>query len=72
MANQSKQRQVPPAYVGATTQRPTASRARAPGSVVLAHMNHPESGTAAGVSDAVTALRAAGWEFASLAGQAVN
>jgi peptidoglycan/xylan/chitin deacetylase (PgdA/CDA1 family) len=44
----------------------------APGSVVLAHMNHPESGTAAGVSDAITALRAAGWEFASLAGQVVN
>jgi len=44
----------------------------APGSVVLAHMNHPASGTAAGVSDAITALRAAGWEFASLAGQVVN
>jgi peptidoglycan/xylan/chitin deacetylase (PgdA/CDA1 family) len=44
----------------------------APGSVVLAHMNHPQSGTAAGVSDAITALRAAGREFASLAGQVVN
>jgi peptidoglycan/xylan/chitin deacetylase (PgdA/CDA1 family) len=44
----------------------------APGSVVLAHMNHPASGTATGVSDAITALRAAGWEFASLAGQVVN
>ena len=41
----------------------------APGSVVLAHMNHPESGTAAGVSDAITALRASGWEFVSLPGQ---
>jgi peptidoglycan/xylan/chitin deacetylase (PgdA/CDA1 family) len=42
------------------------------GSVVLAHMNHPESGTAAGVGDAIPALRAAGWEFVSLAGQTVN
>lgn len=44
----------------------------APGSVVLAHMNHPESGTAAGVGDAITALRSAGWEFVSLAGRTVN
>jgi peptidoglycan/xylan/chitin deacetylase (PgdA/CDA1 family) len=44
----------------------------APGSVVLAHMNHPESGTAAGVSDAISTLRAAGWDFVSLSGQAVN
>lgn len=35
----------------------------APGSVVIAHMNHPESGTAAGVADAVAQLRATGWEF---------
>jgi peptidoglycan/xylan/chitin deacetylase (PgdA/CDA1 family) len=41
----------------------------APGSIVLAHMNHPESGTAAGVSDAITALRASGWEFVSVTGQ---
>lgn len=41
----------------------------APGSIVLAHMNHPESGTAAGVSDAITERRAAGWEFVSLASQ---
>ena len=44
----------------------------APGSIVLAHMNHPESGTAAGVSDAITDRRAAGWEFVSLAGQIVQ
>jgi peptidoglycan/xylan/chitin deacetylase (PgdA/CDA1 family) len=44
----------------------------APGSVVLAHMNHPESGTAAGVSDAIIALRASGWEFVSVAGQIVQ
>ena len=44
----------------------------APGSIVLAHMNHPESGTAAGVGDAITSLRAAGWEFVSLGGQAVQ
>ena len=41
----------------------------APGSVVLAHLNHPESGTAAGVSDAIIA---AGWEFVSLTGQIVQ
>jgi peptidoglycan/xylan/chitin deacetylase (PgdA/CDA1 family) len=41
----------------------------APGSIVLAHMNHPESGTAAGVSDAITALRASGWQFVSVTGQ---
>jgi hypothetical protein len=35
-------------------------------------MNHPESGTAAGVGDAITALRAAGWEFVSLRGQSVQ
>jgi peptidoglycan/xylan/chitin deacetylase (PgdA/CDA1 family) len=41
----------------------------APGSVVLAHMNHPGSGSAAGVSDAITALRTSGWEFVSVTGQ---
>ncbi len=44
----------------------------AAGSIVLAHMNHPESGTAAGISDAITAMRATGWEFVSLSGQAVH
>ena len=44
----------------------------ATGSVVLAHMNHPESGTAAGVSDAITTLRATGWDFVSMSGQVVN
>lgn len=44
----------------------------APGSIVLAHMNHPESRTAAGVSDAITDRRAAGWEFVSLGGQIVQ
>ena len=44
----------------------------APGSVVQAHMNHPESGTAGGVSDAITALRASGWEFVSVTGQIVQ
>jgi peptidoglycan/xylan/chitin deacetylase (PgdA/CDA1 family) len=44
----------------------------APGSIVLNHMNHPESGTAAGVSDGITALRAAGWEFVSLSGRTVR
>ena len=44
----------------------------APGSVMLADMNHPESGTAAGVSDAITALRASGCEFVSVNGQIVQ
>jgi len=44
----------------------------APGSIVLAHMNHPESGTAAGIGDAITAMRAAGWEFVSLGSQTVQ
>lgn len=42
-----------------------------PGAIVLAHMNHPGSGTAAGVAAALPVLRAAGWEFVSLAGQAL-
>jgi len=42
---------------------------RVPGSIVLAHMNHPASGAAAGVAAALPALRAAGWEFVPLAGQ---
>ena len=44
----------------------------APGSIVLAHMNHPESGTAAGIGDAIAAMRSAGWEFVSLGGQTVQ
>jgi len=44
----------------------------APGSIVLAHMNHPESGTAAGVADAITALRAASWDFVSLSDRTVQ
>lgn len=40
--------------------------AAAPGSIVIAHMNHPGSGTAAGMADAITQLRAGGWEFVSL------
>lgn len=40
----------------------------APGSIVLAHMNHPRSGTAAGVSAAIPALQGAGWQFVSLDG----
>ena len=44
----------------------------APGSIVLAHMNHPESGTAAGFGDAIPALLASGWEFVSLGGRALR
>ncbi|HKP42863.1 polysaccharide deacetylase family protein [Mycobacterium sp.] len=43
-----------------------------PGSIVIAHMNHPEAGTAAGVGDAITTLRSAGWDFVGLSGQAVQ
>lgn len=43
----------------------------APGSIVLAHMNRPRSGTAAGIADAITALRASGGEFVPLGGQTV-
>jgi peptidoglycan/xylan/chitin deacetylase (PgdA/CDA1 family) len=60
---------------GATSSAPSV-RSRlvgaAPGSIVLAHMNHPESATAAGISDGITALRAAGWEFVSLRDQSVR
>lgn len=34
-----------------------------PGSIVLAHMNHPAAGTHVGIADAITQLRAGGWEF---------
>jgi peptidoglycan/xylan/chitin deacetylase (PgdA/CDA1 family) len=44
----------------------------APGSIVIAHMNHPESGTAAGIGNAITALRSAGWDFVPLSGQVVQ
>ncbi|MDH6198252.1 peptidoglycan/xylan/chitin deacetylase (PgdA/CDA1 family) [Mycobacterium frederiksbergense] len=35
----------------------------APGSIVLAHMNHPASGTHAGIADAIPVMQAAGWQF---------
>lgn len=41
------------------------------GSIVLAHMNHPRSGTAAGVGAAIPAMLGAGWEFVRLGGQSV-
>lgn len=44
----------------------------APGSIVLAHANHPEGGTAAGMATAIPAQQAAGWEFVRLSGQAVR
>ncbi len=37
-----------------------------PGSVVILHMNHPESGTAAGVMDAVPELKRRGFRFVRL------
>jgi peptidoglycan/xylan/chitin deacetylase (PgdA/CDA1 family) len=43
-----------------------------PGSIVLAHVNHPTSGTAAGVGAAIPAMLAGGWEFVRLAGQSVQ
>jgi peptidoglycan/xylan/chitin deacetylase (PgdA/CDA1 family) len=44
----------------------------APGSIVIAHMNHPRSGTAAGIARAVPALLAAGWEFVKLGDHTVR
>ncbi|ORA29805.1 polysaccharide deacetylase family protein [Mycobacterium aquaticum] len=35
----------------------------APGSIVVAHMNHPNSGTHAGIADAIPQMQAAGWQF---------
>ncbi len=59
---------------GATA--PAASVARtvtaaAPGSIVIAHMNRPGSGTAVGIGNAIAALKTAGWEFVSLRDQAM-
>ncbi len=36
------------------------------GDIIIAHMNHPESGTAEGVIEAITALRSQGFEFVRL------
>lgn len=46
-----------------------AIEAAAPGSIVLAHVNHPEAGTGTGLSTAIPAMQQAGWEFVPLAGQ---
>lgn len=43
----------------------------APGSILQAHLNHPESGTAAGVGAAIPVLQAAGWTFVPLAAQSI-
>jgi peptidoglycan/xylan/chitin deacetylase (PgdA/CDA1 family) len=59
------------ATASAASVRSTVAGA-APGSIVISHMNHPGSGTAAGMADAITALHSAGWEFVSLAGRAVR
>ncbi|MBJ7341450.1 polysaccharide deacetylase family protein [Mycolicibacterium sp.] len=56
----------PAAAVGAAISR------AAPGSIVLAHMNHPRSGTGPGVAMALPAMLAAGWQFVPLAGQALQ
>lgn len=56
----------PAAAVGAAISRAAA------GSIVLAHMNHPESGTAAGVGAAIPAMLSAGWQFVPVAGQSVQ
>ena len=46
--------------------------AAAPGSIVIAHMNHPKSGTAAGVGAAIGAMQAAGWNFVPVSGRAAT
>lgn len=43
----------------------------APGSIVLAHVNHPEAGTGAGLATAIPVMQRAGWEFVPLAGRAL-
>ena len=40
-----------------------AARVFRPGSVVIAHLNHPRSGTAAGLGAAIPAMLDGGWEF---------
>lgn len=57
---------------GATSTAASVSAAyqHAPaGSIVLAHVNHPEAGTGAGVAAAIPAMQSAGWEFVPLAEQ---
>lgn len=44
----------------------------APGSIVLAHVNHPEAGTGAGVAAAIPAMQAQGWQFVPVAGQSLR
>lgn len=44
----------------------------APGSIVLSHMNHPGSGTAAGVGAAIPTLQDAGWQFVPLASRSLD
>lgn len=56
----------PAAAVGAAVSR------AAPGSVVLGHMNHPGSGTAAGVAAALPGMLAGGWEFVRLERQSLG
>lgn len=60
---------------GATASAATVARTvagAAPGSIVISHMNHPASGTAVGIGNAITALHSAGWEFVPLAGRALQ
>lgn len=54
------------AAVGAAVNR------AAPGSIVLAHMNHPGSGTAAGVAAVLPGMLAAGWQFVPVAGRSLR
>ena len=63
------------ADAGATAPAAAVSAAishAAPGSIVLAHANHPRSGTGAGVAAAVPAMLTAGWQFVPLAGQTLQ
>jgi peptidoglycan/xylan/chitin deacetylase (PgdA/CDA1 family) len=55
----------PAAKVGAAVTGAT------PGSIVLAHMNHPASGTGSGMAAAIPTMQTAGWEFVRLAGQSL-
>ena len=43
-----------------------ASAGAVPGSIVIAHFNQPQSDTAAGMAQAIPALRSTGYEFVAL------
>jgi peptidoglycan/xylan/chitin deacetylase (PgdA/CDA1 family) len=60
---------------GATAPAARVARAltgAAPGSIVLSHMNHPGSGTAAGYASALPTMLTAGWQFVPVGAQSLR